>query len=50
VNTQVLVAAIQGLNEKLEGTDAQIQALKRQNASLEKRLNALELLIPSAIE
>jgi chaperonin cofactor prefoldin len=50
VNIQALVGAVQRLNQKLEEIGVQFQALKRQNASLEKRLNALELLIPSAIE
>jgi trimeric autotransporter adhesin len=44
----VALAAIQGLNQKLDERDAQIQVLKRQNESLEKRLKALELLILSA--
>jgi trimeric autotransporter adhesin len=44
----VALAAIQGLNQKLVERDAQMQALKRQNESLEKRLKALELLILSA--
>ena len=46
----VALAAIQGLNQKLEERDAEVQALKRQNASLEKRLNALELLVSSVTE
>jgi type VI secretion system secreted protein VgrG len=46
----VALAAIQGLNQKLEDRDAEIQALRRQNALLEKRLNALELLISSVTE
>ena len=43
----VALAAIQGLNRKLDERDAEIQALKRQNESLEQRLKSLELLIPS---
>jgi type VI secretion system secreted protein VgrG len=46
----VALAAIQGLNRKLDDRDAQIQALKRQNDSLEQRLKNLELLIPSIVE
>jgi type VI secretion system secreted protein VgrG len=46
----VALAAIQGLNQKLDDRDAQIQALKRQNDSLEQRLKNLELLIPSIVE
>jgi hypothetical protein len=45
-----LLAAIPGLNPKLEERDAEIQALKRQKAAHEKRLNALELLISSVTE
>jgi chaperonin cofactor prefoldin len=44
------VAAIPGLNQKLEDRDAEINMLRRQNAMLEKRLKALELLISSVTE
>jgi hypothetical protein len=50
VNTHALLAAIPGLNPKLEERDVEIQALKRQNAAHEKRLNSLELLISSVTE
>jgi hypothetical protein len=50
VNMHALLAAIPGLNPKLEERDAEIQALKRQKAAHEKRLNALELLISSITE
>jgi prefoldin subunit 5 len=50
VNTHALLAAIPGLNPKLEERDAEIQALKRQNDSLERRLKALELLVSSVTE
>jgi hypothetical protein len=46
----VALAAIQGLNRKLDERDAQIQALRRQNESLEQRLKSLELLIPFIVE
>jgi hypothetical protein len=46
----VALAAIQGLNQKLDKRDAQIQALKRQNESLEQRLKSLELLITSSLK
>ena len=38
----VTMAAIQGLNEKLEAKEAEIELLKRANAALEERLAALE--------
>jgi chromosome segregation ATPase len=38
----VALAAIQGLNQKLNEKDAEIQTLKRQNDSLAERLNKLE--------
>ena len=40
----VALAAIQGLNQKLDEKDAEIQALKAKNAGLEKRLERLETL------
>ena len=43
----VALAAVQGLNQKLNERDAEIQTLKSQNESLEKRLTNLELLIKS---
>ena len=46
----VALAAIQGLNQKLDERNAEIQALKRQNDSLERRLKALELLVSSVTE
>jgi hypothetical protein len=44
----VALAAIQGLNQKLEEKGAEIQALKRQNESLVERLNSLEQMVKSA--
>ena len=41
----VALAAIQGLNQKLNEKDQQIQDLKRQNDSLAKRLNHLESVV-----
>jgi hypothetical protein len=41
----VALAAIQGLNEKLDEKDAEFQKLKSQNESLEKRLADLEQLV-----
>ena len=38
----VALAAIQGLNQKLDEKDAEINTLKQQNDSLAERLNALE--------
>ena len=38
----VALAAIQGLNQKVEEKDAEIQKLKQQNESLERRLSELE--------
>jgi hypothetical protein len=38
----VALAAIQGLNQKLNEKDVEIQSLKRQNDALAERLNALE--------
>ena len=46
----VALAAIQGLNQKLDERDAEIQSLKRQNDLLERRLKALELLVSSVTE
>jgi len=43
----VALAAIQGLNQKLDEKDAEIQKLKLQNADLEKRLANLEALVTS---
>jgi hypothetical protein len=41
----VALAAIQGLNQKLEGKDAEIQTLKQQNDLLAERLNELEATV-----
>jgi len=41
----VALAAIQGLNQKLNEKDAEIQNLKRQNDSLAERLNELETAV-----
>lgn len=41
----VALAAIQGLNEKMNEKDAEIQKLKRQNEALEKRLDGLEQMV-----
>jgi uncharacterized coiled-coil protein SlyX len=41
----VELAAIQGLNQKLNEKDAQIQTLKRQNDSLAQRLTELEVTV-----
>jgi hypothetical protein len=41
----VALAAIQGLNQKLEGKDAEIQTLKQQNDLLAERLNELEAVV-----
>jgi hypothetical protein len=41
----VALAAIQGLNQKLDQKDTEIQKLKSQNVSLEKRLADLEQLV-----
>ena len=43
----VALAAIQGLNQKLNEKDQQIQDLKRQNDSLAKQLNHLESVVES---
>jgi hypothetical protein len=41
----VALAAIQGLNEKVDQKDAEIQTLKQQNESLEKRLDQMDALL-----
>ena len=41
----VALAAIQGLNQKLEEKDLEIQTLKQQNDSLGQRLNELEATV-----
>ena len=41
----VALAAIKGLNQKVDAKDAEIQALKQQNASLAERLQQLETLV-----
>jgi len=49
----VALAAIQGLNQKLDEKDAEIQELREKAAkvnSLEKRLNALEQLVQTLTE
>lgn len=43
-------AAIQALNQKLEEKDSEIQNLKHQNDSLEKRLNELETTVKTLAE
>jgi hypothetical protein len=43
----VALAAIQGLNQKLDEKDAEIQTLKQQNEMLENRLNDLEQAVKS---
>ncbi|HXR05030.1 MAG TPA: tail fiber domain-containing protein, partial [Verrucomicrobiae bacterium] len=43
----VELAAIQGLNQKLDEKDAELQKLKQQNETLEKRLDNLEQVIKS---
>jgi len=46
----VALAAIQGLNEKLNEKDAQIQKLKSQNDCFEKRLADLEQLVKTSVQ
>jgi hypothetical protein len=46
----VALAAIQGLNQKLNEKDAEIQSLKQQNDSLAERLNELEAAVKSLVE
>jgi trimeric autotransporter adhesin len=46
----VELAAIQGLNQKLNSKDVEIQELKKQNNSLEKRLGELEQMVQSIAE
>ena len=46
----VALAAIQGLNQKLNEKDSEIQKLKQQNETLEKRLDNLEQMIKSTKE
>jgi uncharacterized membrane protein len=41
----VALAAIQGLNQKLDEKDSEIQTLKQQNDSLAERLNELEATV-----
>jgi phage shock protein A len=41
----VALAAIQGLDQKLNAKDAEIQNLKQQNDSLAERLNELEATV-----
>ena len=43
----VALAAIQGLNQKVNDKDAEIQGLKQQNRALEKRLENLEQMVKS---
>ena len=43
----VAMAAIQGLNQKLNEKDTEIQDLKRQNESIAKQLNQLESVVES---
>ena len=46
----VALAAIQGLNQKLNEKDAEIQSLKQRNDSLAERLNELEAAVKSLVE
>jgi hypothetical protein len=46
----VELAAIQGLNEKLKEKDAEVQTLKQENISLQKRLEALEQAVQALAE
>ncbi|HXR03295.1 MAG TPA: tail fiber domain-containing protein [Verrucomicrobiae bacterium] len=46
----VALAAIQGLNRKLDEKDAELQQLKSQNESLEKRLAELEALVKASAD
>ncbi len=46
----VALAAIQGLNQKLDEKDSEIQTLMRQNENLEKRLEKLERAVESTVE
>jgi hypothetical protein len=46
----VALAAIQGLNQKVEEKNAEIQTLKQQNDSLAQRLNELEAMVKSIAE
>lgn len=46
----VALAAIQGLNQKLNEKDAAIRQLQQQNDSLEKRLDELEIAVKSIAE
>jgi hypothetical protein len=46
----VALAAIQGLNQKLNQKDAEIAALKQQNEAMEQKLDALEKLVQSALK
>jgi uncharacterized coiled-coil protein SlyX len=48
--TGVALAAIQGLNEKLTEKEAEIQKLKSQNDSFEKRLADLEQLVKTSAQ
>ena len=43
----VALAAIQGLNQKLEEKDSEIETLKQQNETLEKRLDVLAQVVKS---
>ena len=46
----VALAAIQGLNQKFEEKNSEIQTLKQQNDLLEKRLSELETTVKSLVE
>lgn len=46
----VAFAAIQGLNQKVDAKDSEIETLKQQNESLQKRLTALEQAVQSLAE
>jgi phage shock protein A len=43
----VALVAIQGLNQKLNEKDSEIQSLKQRNETLERRLDHLEQVIKS---
>ena len=48
--SSVALAAIQGLNQKVEEKDAEIQTLKQRNDSLAQRLNELEAVVRTLAE
>ncbi len=46
----VALAAIQGLNQKLNEKDLEVQTLRQQNNSLAERLSELEIIVKSIAE